>query len=141
VVCELVIVLFCVLTLRKLGHGLARAPGKLPWVIIIPFCLPGETVRARIYRNQRLHSLADLVEVLTPNLELRDDTRVQCRYFTKCGGCQYQVGCTLVIIGIVDLRVFQMLSYEKQLELKRDVVVKAFRNYSSMTHHLPFPYI
>lgn len=64
---------------------------KTPWVVILPFSLPGEVVRAKVYRNARMHSVADLVEVITPNLALRDDSRVQCRYFSKCGGCQYQV--------------------------------------------------
>ncbi|EIN13219.1 tRNA methyltransferase [Punctularia strigosozonata HHB-11173 SS5] len=101
--------------LSSSGHGLARAPGKPPWAIIVPFCLPGETVRAKVYKNQRLHSLAELIEIVIPNPGLRDDSRIQCRYFGKCGGCQYQ-----------------MLSYEKQLEFKRDVVVKAYKNYSEL---------
>ncbi|KAF9441678.1 S-adenosyl-L-methionine-dependent methyltransferase [Macrolepiota fuliginosa MF-IS2] len=89
---------------------------KTPWVIIVPFALPGEVVRAKVYRNARMHSMADLVEVVTPNPEIRDNSRVQCRYFEKCGGCQYQ-----------------MLSYDTQLSLKRDVIIKAYRNFSGLT--------
>jgi hypothetical protein len=74
------------------GEGLARLPAPAPpWAVLVPFALPGETVRARVYRHARLHSFADLVAVETPNPELRDMDRVKCRYFGACAGCQYQV--------------------------------------------------
>lgn len=74
------------------GEGLAIAPEpRRPWVVIIPFSLPGEKIRARIYRNARLHSFADFLGVNQPNMALRDMSRVQCQYFGTCGGCQYQV--------------------------------------------------
>lgn len=69
-----------------------------PWAIIVPLSLPGEVVRAKVYRNARMHSLADLVAVVTPNLDLRDDSRARCQYFGRCGGCQYQVRCGLNIL-------------------------------------------
>lgn len=68
-----------------------EAQQKTPWVVIVPFSLPGEVVRAKVYRNARMHSVADLIGVVTPNPDMRDDSRVGCRYFGKCGGCQYQV--------------------------------------------------
>ncbi|KAJ6592841.1 S-adenosyl-L-methionine-dependent methyltransferase [Mycena capillaripes] len=108
---EMQVVAFC-----STGSALATtAESSRPWVVVVPFALPGETVRVRVYRNARLHSFADLIEVITPNTELRDDSRAQCKYFGTCAGCQYQ-----------------MLSYEKQLDLKRDVVVKAYKNYSDL---------
>jgi tRNA (uracil-5-)-methyltransferase len=76
-----------------------------------------------------MHSVADLLAVVTPNPALRDQSRVQCRYFGTCAGCQYQVRL-FVLRFRRDLMTRQMLSYEKQLELKRDVVVKAYRNFS-----------
>ncbi|KAK1229120.1 tRNA(m5U54)methyltransferase [Marasmius sp. AFHP31] len=100
------------------GDGLAQSDveGAKPWVVVVPFTLPGERVRAKIFKNARMHSIADFLEIVRPNPELRDDSRVKCQYFSKCGGCQYQ-----------------MLSYEKQLEFKRNVVVKAYKNYSNLS--------
>ncbi|KAF7969730.1 hypothetical protein HWV62_26078 [Athelia sp. TMB] len=96
------------------GLALAAAP-RQHWVVIVPHALPGEKVRARIYRSSRLHSVADLVSVDVPNPEMRDMNRVKCKYFGKCAGCQYQ-----------------MLSYDTQLDLKRTVVVKAYQNFSDI---------
>jgi len=52
-----------VTTLTNMGQGLGRVDG---WVVLVPFALPGETIRARIYRNDKNFSEADLVEVLVP---------------------------------------------------------------------------
>ena len=65
----------------------APAPTGARWVVMVPFALPGERVRARVFRNHQNYSEADLVEVLTPSPH-----RVvpQCPLFGRCGGCQYQ---------------------------------------------------
>ncbi|KAG8870963.1 tRNA(m5U54)methyltransferase [Tulasnella sp. 331] len=102
------------------GESLSLLPSSpTPWVVLVPFALPGETIRARVYANARFHSLADLVSVVTPNQALRDMGRVKCRYFGACAGCQYQ-----------------MLSYDTQLELKRKVVEKAYNHFSGLPAHL-----
>jgi 23S rRNA (uracil1939-C5)-methyltransferase/tRNA (uracil-5-)-methyltransferase len=78
-------------TLTNLGSGLARVtlPGSAleRWVVMVPFALPGEKVRARIFRNHRNFSEADLVEVLVPS---PDRVAAPCPVFGRCGGCQYQ---------------------------------------------------
>ena len=51
-------------TLTNLGQGLGRIDG---WVVIVPFTLPGEKVRARVYRNHKNYSDADLIEILEPS--------------------------------------------------------------------------
>ena len=70
--------------LTNLGAGVARVDG---WVVFVPFALPGETVTARVYRNDKNCSHADLVAVVVPSAE-----RVVpvCPLFGDCGGCQYQ---------------------------------------------------
>lgn len=75
------------LTIEKLvygGEGLARLDGK---VVLTPFVLPGETVRAEIDRAKNDLWRGRLIEVLQPS-----PSRITpgCRYFGRCGGCQYQ---------------------------------------------------
>lgn len=79
--------------LSSQGSGIAvGAEDKGSWAIVVPFALIGETVRVKIVKNDRMCSYGQLLEVLVPNTELRDDSLVQCKYFGTCGGCQYQVG-------------------------------------------------
>ena len=70
--------------LSNQGHGVGRVDN---WVVFVPYTLPGEKVRARIYRNEKNCSHADLVEVLEASPK-----RVQplCPVYGYCGGCQYQ---------------------------------------------------
>jgi 23S rRNA (uracil1939-C5)-methyltransferase/tRNA (uracil-5-)-methyltransferase len=78
-------------TLTNLGSGLGRValPGEAEakWVLMVPFALPGERVRVRVFRNHKNFSEADLIAVLTPS-----SSRVPapCPLFGRCGGCQYQ---------------------------------------------------
>ncbi len=80
-------------TLTNLGLGLGRvtvanARVKVEnWVVMVPFALPGERVRARIFRNHKNFSEADLVSVLQPSPHR---VAPRCALFGRCGGCQYQ---------------------------------------------------
>lgn len=71
-------------SLTNLGVGIGRIDG---WVVMVPFTIPGEHVRARIYRNFKTYSEADLIEVLEAS---SDRVEPQCKIFKTCGGCQYQ---------------------------------------------------
>lgn len=66
------------------GDGVGRVDG---WVVFVPFVLPGERVRVRVVKRKPRFAFAELVEVIEASPE-----RVEpcCRYFTQCGGCQYQ---------------------------------------------------
>lgn len=91
-------------TLTNLGVGIARDDG---WVVMVAFALPGDRVRARIFRNHKNYSEADLVEILEP---APDRVRPLCPLFGECGGCQYQ-----------------HLSYTMQKEWKRQQVRELLR--------------
>ena len=102
-------------TLTNLGVGLGRVPvpdasgsGTSPWVVMVPFALPGERVRARVFRNHRNYSEADLAEILTPSPER---IAPRCPLFGRCGGCQYQ-----------------NLAYPEQLAWKRRQVAELLRH-------------
>jgi 23S rRNA (uracil1939-C5)-methyltransferase/tRNA (uracil-5-)-methyltransferase len=104
-------------TLTNLGLGLGRvalAEGEEPrWVVMVAFALPGERIRARVYRNHANFSEADLVEVLTPSPH-RIEPR--CPLFGRCGGCQYQ-----------------NLGYPEQLEWKRRQVAELVQHMAGLT--------
>ncbi|HVZ65982.1 MAG TPA: class I SAM-dependent RNA methyltransferase [Lacunisphaera sp.] len=90
-------------TLTNLGVGLGRVPlNELKadslepkattqppggWVVMVPFTLPGERVRVRVYRNHKNYSEADLLAVLKPSPHR---VAPPCPVFGTCGGCQYQ---------------------------------------------------
>ena len=90
------------------------APAMGAWVVMVPFSLPGERVRARVFRNQKNFSEADLVEVLTPS---PDRVQPRCYLFGQCGGCQYQ-----------------HLSYDGQLTWKRQQVVELLQHMAEIEH-------
>ncbi|MGJ8638659.1 MAG: class I SAM-dependent RNA methyltransferase [Opitutaceae bacterium] len=71
-------------TLTNLGMGVGRIDG---WVVMVPFVIPGEKVKARVFRNFQNYSDADLVEIIEPSADRIDP---KCPLYTKCGGCQYQ---------------------------------------------------
>jgi tRNA/tmRNA/rRNA uracil-C5-methylase (TrmA/RlmC/RlmD family) len=110
-----------IVTLTNLGSGLGRIPIATPqsaardshtpssgWVVMVPFTLPGERVRARVFRNHKNFSEADLVEVLSAS---PDRVTPRCPLFGRCGGCQYQ-----------------HLSYAAQLEWKRRQVAELLQH-------------
>lgn len=97
-------------TLTNLGLGLGRING---WVVMVPFTLPGEKVRAKVFRNRPNYSDADLIEVLVPSPHR---IQAQCRLFTVCGGCQYQ-----------------HLEYDQQLIWKRQHVIDSFERIGGIT--------
>ncbi len=104
-------------TLTNLGVGLGRVPHPdepdSKWVVMVPFTLPGERVKARVFRNHKNFSEADLVTVVTPSLKR---ITPPCPVFGSCGGCQYQ-----------------NLAYEEQLLWKRRQVEELLKYMADVT--------
>lgn len=86
------------------GEGLSRADGE---VLFTPFVLPGELVEAERTGARHQAERTELVEVLERSPER---IKAHCRYFERCGGCQYQ-----------------HISYEAQLKVKREILVETLR--------------
>ncbi len=96
--------------LTNLGSGVGRVDG---WVVFVPLALPGERVRARVWRNKRAYSDADLVAILEPS---PDRVEPRCPLFGVCGGCQYQ-----------------HYRYPAQLEWKRRQIVQLLKKMADLT--------
>lgn len=71
-------------SITNLGLGIGRDNG---WVVQVPYVLPGERIKARIYRNHKNYSSADCISIVKAS-----SNRVEpsCDLFGECGGCQYQ---------------------------------------------------
>ncbi len=100
-------------TLTNMGQGLGRLDG---WVVMVAFALPGERVRARVFRNEKNFSEADLLEVLTPSVER---IAPRCPLFGQCGGCQYQ-----------------NLAYPAQLRWKRQQVAELLKHMAKVEYEV-----
>ena len=88
------------------GEAFGRHEGK---IIFVAYAIPGERVRAEVVREKKNWARARLLEVTAPS-PYRVEPR--CPYFgqDKCGGCQWQ-----------------HIAYQKQVELKREIVVEQLR--------------
>lgn len=102
------------------GDGIGFADETKRHVYVVPFTVPGDRVKAKVVHHVPAanNSLTDLVEVLKPGPERKDDL-IKCQYFGKCAGCQ-----------------FQMLPYDVQLRHKKRIVEKAYKNFSSLPPEL-----
>ena len=125
-----------VTTLTNMGQGLGRIDG---WVVLVPFALPGETIRARIYRNDKNFSEADLVEVLVPSPHRVTPV---CPLFTTCGGCQYQHLAYSEQIVWKRQQVQELLHHMAKVDLPVEPVTASPREYhyrSKITPHFDVP--
>ncbi|KAI1799065.1 S-adenosyl-L-methionine-dependent methyltransferase [Daldinia bambusicola] len=108
-----------VVELSSTGDGLALHENSKR-IYVVPFSIPGDTVKVKVFRHlqDESYSIADFISVVTPS-ESRDDSRIGCKYFAKCSGCQ-----------------FQMMDYNDQLKFKKRIVEKAFRHFSELPPEL-----
>ena len=104
-----------VLELSSTGDGLAMRPGSNQ-VYVVPFTVPGDTAKVKVFRHipAENQTVADFVSITKPS-PLRDDSRVRCKYFSACSGCQ-----------------FQMLDYAEQLRLKKRILQRAYANFANL---------
>lgn len=94
------------LSIKSLGHhgeGVGHYDG---FAIFIDGALPGELVEAKVTSCQKRYAKGKLLNVLSAS---PDRTPPPCPLFERCGGCQ-----------------IMHLSYQKQLETKRQRVIDAF---------------
>jgi hypothetical protein len=87
---EAAILVFGMVTLLFDGGMVFSMYSTARWealVVMVPLVLPGEEVMVRVKRSTATYSEAEVVEVLESS---PDRTEPLCKYFSICGGCQYQ---------------------------------------------------
>lgn len=91
------------------GEGVGRIDGK---VVFIPFAIPDEEIKVKNLIEKKSFSRAEIDEIVEPS---KFRTTPVCEYFTECGGCAYQ-----------------HISYEKELELKEQIIQDSFQRIAKM---------
>lgn len=94
-----------ILTTEKMafeGRAIAR---QNRFVIFVEGALPGEKVKAAVFRRKREFAFARVTQVLEPSPHRQP---APCPVFGECGGCT-----------------FQQMSYPAQLDMKRDVLLES----------------
>ncbi|MCC6569163.1 MAG: class I SAM-dependent RNA methyltransferase [Anaerolineales bacterium] len=71
--------------------------------IFVPFGLAGEKVRVRLTEEKKNFARGEILQILESS---KDRIQPTCKHFGECGGCHYQ-----------------HLPYEKQLEIKTEILI------------------
>ncbi|MEE8479145.1 MAG: 23S rRNA (uracil(1939)-C(5))-methyltransferase RlmD [Candidatus Neomarinimicrobiota bacterium] len=92
------------------GKGVAKIDD---FVIFVKNTIPGQTVKAFIYKKHRGYAEARPMEVIreSPNY-----TMPRCEHFEFCGGCT-----------------FQQLNYDEQIRQKKQQVINAFQRLAGLS--------
>lgn len=80
--------------------------------VFVRYAIPGETVKVNIYKETTGYAVAEPLEILEPS---PDRIEPFCPFFAFCGGCDYQ-----------------MLDYERQIEIKTQLAMEAFERIGKM---------
>jgi 23S rRNA (uracil1939-C5)-methyltransferase len=91
------------------GDGLARLDGR---VVLVPYTLAGERVKAQAVQEKAGLVRARLLEVMEP---AAGRVTAPCPVFGRCGGCHYQHA-----------------NYDYQVEAKCEILVEALRRVGKM---------
>src|SRR5438128_937124 len=93
------------------GEGLVRVDRQ---VVFIPFVAPGEVIEFEITEQRKKFARGKLIKVIQ---EAGNRVPAPCPYFGTCGGCQ-----------------LQHLTYEAQLEYKKNAVKEALQKIGNVQH-------
>ena len=92
--------------IEDLGHD-GRGVGKVDgFTVFIPGALPGELIRARMYKKKKRYGEAILEEIIDSSPQRQDPP---CPVYPECGGCQLQHMIYSYQMEFKKERVFQVL--------------------------------
>ena len=107
------------LTIHDIAFG-GEGVGRLDeFVVFVPFVMVGETVSAEITEVKKNFARAKLLRVEQPSPER---VTPECRYFTRCGGCQYQ-----------------HMAYPVQLQMKQKQIADLFERVGKISRSVVAP--
>ena len=100
------------------GEGIGHVDGC---TLFVKDALIGDVITAKVMKMKKNYGYARLMEILTPS---PDRVEPKCAYHKQCGGCQIQA-----------------LSYDKQLEYKKQKVLNNLTRIGGLTELTEFDLI
>lgn len=88
------------------GIGFIENPDGKRWLVEVPFAVPGDIVRALLFRKRSGVYQGRMEELVKPS---KQRIQPRCIHFGACGGCRWQ-----------------QVSYNEQLQYKENVVRSTF---------------
>lgn len=85
------------------GMGVCKVDG---FVLFVPGTAPGDVIEAKVLKTCKSYGYGKTEKIVSPS---PDRTEAGCGVFASCGGC-----------------VFRHISYEKELEIKKNVINENF---------------
>ena len=95
--------------LNHQGMGITKIDDKITF---IPKTIPGDIIKLEIIKEHKNYNDGKLTKIITPS---KDRIDFNCPYYDKCGGCH-----------------ISNLSYNNQLEYKKDKVINIFKKYNKI---------
>ena len=86
------------------GNGVCRVEGM---AVFVPYTAVGDEAKIKITNVKKRFAEGEVMEIITPS---PDRTAPDCAVYEKCGGCK-----------------LRHIKYDKQLEIKKDIVENAMR--------------
>ncbi|MBN1651364.1 MAG: class I SAM-dependent RNA methyltransferase, partial [Bacteroidales bacterium] len=98
------------------GKSLARIDDK---VVFVPLAVPGDIVDIQLTRSRSSFAEGKVIKI-----HKKSDLRIEpaCKHFGECGGCKWQ-----------------MIDYNKQLEVKQNQVLENFQHLGNFDYPPHFP--
>ena len=96
--------------ISKDGEGIGKADG---FALFVKDTVPGDLIEASVMKVKKRYGYARLLRVLEPST---DRTEPACPVARQCGGCR-----------------LQMMTYEKQLQLKQHIVINTLEHIGGFT--------
>ncbi|MCL2847827.1 MAG: 23S rRNA (uracil(1939)-C(5))-methyltransferase RlmD [Firmicutes bacterium] len=100
------------------GLGVAKHNGS---TVFVHNAITGDKVKAKILAIKKQYAFAKVEEILIAS---KYRVNPSCKYFLKCGGCS-----------------LQHLSYEKELDFKKNLILQAFQKENITLPDIPFEII
>ena len=66
------------------GRGVGRC-GEI--AVFVPYTAIGDTIEAKILKVAKTYAFGKMISLIKPS---QDRIEIDCKYFTKCGGCTYR---------------------------------------------------